>query len=309
MLDKTLKRLSSSFYLCLSVAVHAVILLVQIQPPQIFIAQPKNPLSEEDLIEISEAESVLGERVVPESEQSKKLVRTEAAQEDSKAGSEDQLSDRSQTVDKETRAPIGEAFFTGDPVASGGSEDSLQSLGLLPDAYTMGDQTAGPNKSEHGVPDFEIRFGSTRDEYLEGIDGGPRTLLNTKEFAHWIYFDRIKQKIAPKWRPEVQRRARALVMSQRKLKDGIKRTKVYVELDSEGNLVDLAVVASSQSGYLDEAAIKAFKDVGRFPNPPQELLKNNKVKFNWDFILDVNEKRIARSIERPKKRDRIDRLN
>ncbi|MCB0406466.1 MAG: TonB C-terminal domain-containing protein [Bdellovibrionales bacterium] len=281
--------------------------MLRVQPTPIFLTQAKNPLSEKDLIEIAEAESILGERVVPEADSTNKLVSTEQSENIDTSEVHDQLSDRTQSVEKQSRAPIGKEFFAGDPLASGGSEESLHSLGLMPDIFSNGDLSSSSDK--HAAPDFEIRVGSTRDEYLEGIEGGARTVLNTEEFAHWIYFDRIKQKIAPRWRPEVQRRTRALAMSRRKLEDGIKRTKVYVELDRDGKIIDLAVVKSSRSGYLDEAAVKAFKDVGRFPNPPHELLKNDRIRFSWNFVIDINEKRLAKSIRKPQLRERLENLN
>lgn len=111
--------------------------------------------------------------------------------------------------------------------------------------------------------------------------------LNTAEFKYHSYFQRIRKQLEKSWVPILKRELFLYYESGRKLankKDYI--TQLLVVLNKEGEIVRVQLVSESGTSNLDDAAIKAFKKAGPFPNPPKGMINtNNEITIPWDFML------------------------
>ncbi|MCB0415476.1 MAG: energy transducer TonB, partial [Bdellovibrionales bacterium] len=131
---------------------------------------------------------------------------------------------------------------------------------------------------------------SSTDDHLKNIPIGMETILSTKEFLYYSYFNRIKDKIRKRWGSKVRQKVEKMVRSGRHLASTQDRvTKIIITLNSSGVLERVQVLHQSGLRDLDDAAIEAFKEAAPFPNPPKGLKdKDGKVRINWDFILEAS---------------------
>jgi len=129
---------------------------------------------------------------------------------------------------------------------------------------------------------------SQSQDYLKNIDPGFETLLNTKEFKYYTYFNRIRRQLSQHWEPKVReklsnmfRRGRSIASDQDKI------TKLLIVLSPAGQLVNVQVISDSGVKDLDDAAIEAFRLAAPFPNPPKGIVDpDGTVKIRWDFVLE-----------------------
>ncbi len=133
----------------------------------------------------------------------------------------------------------------------------------------------------------EHSFASAAEDYLEGVAESDRTLLNTKEFVFFSYFQRIRDSLDHAWRPLLQARLLTYFQSGRGLaSDQSHSTRILVVLNPQGVITNVQVLSESGLHELDESAVAAFNRAGPFPNPPQGLLeRDQKVRIPWEFIL------------------------
>lgn len=132
------------------------------------------------------------------------------------------------------------------------------------------------------------RQSATRD-YIKDKEKGPQTLLNTRAFAYYSYYQRIRTKIQHLWEPAIKEKVRRILASGRKIASTQDRvTKVIIILNAKGQLVNVQVLGRSGIRDLDEAAVEAFRAAEPFPNPPKGIAeKDGKIRIRWDFILEV----------------------
>jgi len=130
--------------------------------------------------------------------------------------------------------------------------------------------------------------GSATDDYLKKVKTGTQTLLNTREFVYFSYYNRIKAKLKQQWEPQIKSKITRILQQGRQISTvSDKITRLVITLDKSGELVKIQV--RGQSGYheLDEAAIDAFRAAAPFPNPPKGIQdKLGEIKINWDFVLE-----------------------
>lgn len=127
---------------------------------------------------------------------------------------------------------------------------------------------------------------SATDDYLENVAIGVNTLLNTKEFVFYSFYERIREKISNTWRSQLDSELDQIFARGENL--GFDRkTKVQVELDNRGQLKGITVLGSSGFKELDNAAVEAFKLAAPFPNPPKGMLDASakNVSIRWDFVV------------------------
>lgn len=185
------------------------------------------------------------------------------------------LGERDQIVQRETKA---ERAGTGS--ADAAADLSLRDLGVEP-------HSPAPLLGESNM-------GSMTDDFLEDMEVGAHTLLNTREYAHWSYIHRIKRALAPIWKRDIDRRVNQLWASGRKFRDDTMKTHVRVYLTDQGALQEIFVVRSSGSPMLDTAAIEAFRAAGPFPNPPKQLVSHDGVvPLAWTFVVDQTRTRLT----------------
>lgn len=262
-------------------------------------------LSAEEMAQLRKSENpknkteVLANQIV----QQKKSVREER---DEKARF---LSEKDQKVEKQTQAAArGEFKNSLQKAAKSGAPsktENKQQVVAVKDLFKSYDANEGIERAQKksapvapknpGTIGTDLAQGegleqSQTDDYIKNVDHGLQTLLNTREFKYYSYYDRIRKQLAQHWESKVREklthyyktnRAPASVSQDR-------TTKVVVILNSAGNLVRVQVVGVSGVEDLDEAATDAFRAAAPFPNPPKGILEmDGTVKIRWDFVLEA----------------------
>ena len=122
---------------------------------------------------------------------------------------------------------------------------------------------------------------------LRGLKQGDKTELNTWQWLHAPFFNRIKSKVAKVWSPQHQIARYDPTGSLLGLKDRI--TVIRVSIDRTGSLQSVSLVESSGVAYLDEEAERAFRSAAPFPFPPKELFdENGSFAFEFSFRLQID---------------------
>ena len=131
---------------------------------------------------------------------------------------------------------------------------------------------------------------SSTDDHIKDVKTGMQTLLSTREFVYFSYYNRIKEKLRQHWQPKIRERFTRIIKSGRQIaSDGNdKITKVVIILDHTGTLVRVQVLSQSGLVDLDEAAVEAFRAAAPFPNPPKGIIEEDgTVKIRWDFVVEA----------------------
>lgn len=129
---------------------------------------------------------------------------------------------------------------------------------------------------------------SQTSDYLKGKDPGLETLLNTREYKYYTYFNRIRRKLSEHWEPKVKEKMNRMFKQGRTIASvDDKITKLLIVLNDNGVLVKVQVLSDSGVHDLDEAAIEAFRAAAPFPHPPDGIIdEEGTIKIRWDFILE-----------------------
>jgi TonB family protein len=130
---------------------------------------------------------------------------------------------------------------------------------------------------------------SQTDDYLEDVEEGDRTLLNTKRFLYYSFYSRVKDQLRSNWNPLIREEVSFIYATNRSLSSlGKKKTSLKVTLNQSGYLEEIALLRTSGNKAIDAAAIQAFRLSAPFPNPPVEMLeKDKKIRILWDFVLET----------------------
>lgn len=148
------------------------------------------------------------------------------------------------------------------------------------------------------VDDAQEAPAAASDDALGNVASGDVTLLNTREYRYFSFYRRMKDALRNVWRREVELRNAALVANGTLVATDEMVTALRVELRPDGSLHQVDVVYSSGIKTFDEAALFAFRSVGRFPNPPSGMRgANGNVRLRWEFVIYGNQTsafRIAR---------------
>ena len=70
-------------------------------------------------------------------------------------------------------------------------------------------------------------------------------------------------------------------------------TEVRVSLNAAGAMARIVVVTPSGVSELDDEAVRAFRAVGSFPNPPDGLVKDGMITFAFSFFFEIGQPRSA----------------
>ena len=125
----------------------------------------------------------------------------------------------------------------------------------------------------------------------DGIEEGEGTYLNTREWKHASFFNRVKQSVGQHWDPST------LIAVQDPTGEAYlyknRHTLVAVTLDAAGSLKNIRVTRPSGVEFLDREAIDAFRRAGPFPHPPTALQNDRgEITFSFGFYLEVNRSRL-----------------
>lgn len=204
----------------------------------------------------------------------RQIVETTQAEKSEKATPDAYLGAQTQTVQRQTRAANTSPFRDGkNGGAQGKQKTVIGDLGVHMNFKPMGNLGPGemPSTSDH----------------LNNVQNGAQTLLNTKEFAYFSFYQRVRKQLEQYWEPGLRQRLKTMFERGRQLAaDHEHSTRILVVLNSEGLITNIQVQGTSGLLDLDQAAIEAFNRAGPFPNPPRGLVENDgTVKVEWEFIL------------------------
>lgn len=130
---------------------------------------------------------------------------------------------------------------------------------------------------------------SQTDDYLKDVNEGSATLLNTKEFIYYSYYDRIKKSIQSQWEPRIKNKIIKVFRSGRYIASSQSHvTKVRITLDNQGALLKISLRKASGIKELDNAAVEAFRLAAPFLNPPKGMIESDgTIKIDWSFVLEA----------------------
>lgn len=230
-----------------------------------------------------------------ESQNKQRIVQTDRAQETQVAAPDANLGERTQTVDRQTvskerttrvaKAARPAAEPSAADSKTGQKQDGIKELSKLALPII-------PHHHEGNVPERRRDFFESSDmarpqDYVKGFKESESTLLNTKEYVFFGYFQRIRERLDRAWSGALRDQLAKFYKRGRRLaSDTDHQTRLMVTLDREGQIIRVQILEASGTVDLDDAAIKAFNQAGPFPNPPTGLIDTaGRVDIRWDFIL------------------------
>lgn len=221
----------------------------------------------------------------------RRVVETEKARATTEVPDARFLADRSQKVERETRAArTGDFAAQGKAGAQEGNRHGDSDRKVLPqpesgigegaERFTMKDLGIGGPESWVGGLD------SATDDKLEGVPVGERTVLNTRELRYHSFYARVKEQLRQTWKPEVERRAERLFLAGTYPANKELVTRVIVHLDPSGRVNKIERVRTCGVGTIDDAAEVAFREIGVIPNPPTPMIdRDGVVRLHWEFTV------------------------
>jgi TonB family protein len=298
--------------LIFSIVFHAIVALVVWLEPSFLI--PKSPTKTQiewvdarDLLQKQEEDKLNGRLVSQD-----KTINDEA---DKKAK---YLSQFNQKVEKETIAALHGDYKNTDGKSATRSKVAKTGEGKSPaekDANTEKKQASKEVMTDENgvgsvrsmknfVPSFRpkpIPMGqqaasggegpSSTDDRLKDVPTGLQTMLNTREFVYYSYYNRIKEKLRQYWEPKIKEKMERVLRQGRSIAslEQERITKCVILLDEKGKLVRVQVIGESGLVDLDQAAVEAFQAAAPFPNPPKGIVeKDGYIRIRWDFVLEAD---------------------
>lgn len=203
------------------------------------------------------------------------------------------FSDRNQKAQTQTRAKAVGEFkeATGE-----GAEKEKQAflsrakdMAFPPDVEDEGEHLIPPKQIENlSLRDLSVKLGEagSNDTVSKDVEQGSRTVLSTREFRYFSYYQRIRDLLRQHWGPNVQQKLMRMWQMGKVVNADEWTTQLHILLDKTGRVQKIAKVASCGISDIDSAAVEAFEKAGPFPNPPLGLLdEDGFVRINWSFIL------------------------
>jgi len=134
---------------------------------------------------------------------------------------------------------------------------------------------------------------SATDDYLEGVAIGANTLLNTQQFKYYSFYERVRSLLVERWRSrirsEIEKARRPASDGSSRLGLGSKITKLQVKIGANGDITSVQKIGISGIESFDKAAEVSFREAAPFPHPPAEMLKDNELTIQWDFVVVVED--------------------
>lgn len=190
-----------------------------------------------------------------------------------------------QKVLRQTKAAVVGSFQEAKVGSAGDSKEkakevqvSLESIGVKPNLKPTGHLS--PEERTVG------QVGANND-HLANIQNGAQTLLNTKEFAYFSFYQRVRKQLEQFWEPGLKIKIRKMINRGRSIaEDKEHATTLFVILNTLGIITKIQIKDTSGVSDLDQAAIDAFNRAGPFPNPPKGLVEaDGTIRIEWEFVL------------------------
>ena len=155
-----------------------------------------------------------------------------------------------------------------------------------------GDGEAGEQK-KGGIPNLRPSVetltrtvGGGSVDKLDGAESAEFTALNSKKWKYASFFNRMKRRVSQHWHPDKVYARRDPTGKVYGVKDRV--TLLRVSLKPNGSVANIIVARRSDIRFLDDEAIRAFKEAGPFPNPPGALVEaDGLITFSFGFHFHI----------------------
>ncbi len=128
--------------------------------------------------------------------------------------------------------------------------------------------------------------GFTTDDHLPDEEEAESTLLNADKYKYADFFYRVKDAVRNHWHPASVYRTRDPSGKVYGVKD--RNTVLRIKLDSTGSVISIVTRTASGLEFLDREARAAFRRAQPFANPPEGLVKNGEISFNFGFYFEIS---------------------
>ncbi len=247
------------------------------EKPKQVVEQPDKALNDE-IDEKAKYLSAHNQRVVHETKAQK------SGDFQNSAGKGEQKSTQQKTARTEPQKPTKQSHVK---KFADRKDDFKSGLPTLSDLSPRFDPTQKP--TDDTVSNGDGQKVSQTNDFLKETPPSLETVLATREFVYYTYFQRIRNQIRQYWEPSIREKVRHIFASGRTIaseRDHI--TRVIVVLDQTGNLLKVQVIGESGVKDLDDAATEAFRAAAPFPNPPKGMVdKDGTIKVPWDFVIEA----------------------
>ncbi|MES3038328.1 MAG: TonB C-terminal domain-containing protein [Bdellovibrionota bacterium] len=138
---------------------------------------------------------------------------------------------------------------------------------------------------------YEVGPSTMGDSLPEDMAVGSFTALNTDKFTYYSFFARIEDLIRFRWESRVTEATQSFDRAYVVQVIGRKSWNTQIEflLDPQGEFVKARILKSSGMFKYDQAPILAFKEARYFPNPPQELVRDDGfIHLVYSFQVNFN---------------------
>jgi TonB family protein len=252
-----------------------------------------------------EKKKIIRVRLAPQNKKKKQIVRTEKSDMKSKPNDTKFLSENDQAVAREVVSKNVDKFNkAGLGVRNGDKQSSklqkqtkkrakkksisFKDLKIQPEKIQpviKKKSLASVQKGERNGDKRKKGLSSSND-FIEDVELGDLTQLNTVRFKYFGFYERIRSKLEQYWGTTIQEKARKLFASRGRFPASQNFiTSLQVVLDAKGKIIGINIKGSSGVKDLDDAAIESFNKAGPFPNPPKGLVKNGRATIEWGFVV------------------------
>jgi TonB family protein len=126
----------------------------------------------------------------------------------------------------------------------------------------------------------------SNNDFLDDVDLGDFTQLNTQEYEFYGFYHRIRNKLEQFWGRNLRNSAEKFFRAGRRLPASQNLvTSVQITINKLGEIVNVKINSTSGIRELDDAAVQSFNEAGPFPNPPSKMLKNGEATISWNFVV------------------------
>ncbi len=276
---------------------------------QISIPRELEPIEISDYVPKAPPQPSTERRAPPPKARPNQIAETEDAGNRELDPNAKYLSDRNQKALKETRTKNVDAFHSGGGTGAKGSPESekkpeeqtaqnSQTEITDPDAWDNATTQSGPIKQKDwrhlSLKDLGMGGNgvdaSASSDYLRGVDSNNRTVLSTREYKFFSYYQRIRELIRQRWSTMVRRKYEKIINKGKNPTEDEISTRLVILLDEKGALVKISRVGKSGYDELDDAAVEAFEYAAPFPNPPKGMVDaDGMVRLSWEFVLTIEQ--------------------
>lgn len=142
-------------------------------------------------------------------------------------------------------------------------------------------------------PQIKLSASSSISERVD-VPIGEMTALNTDQYLFYSFFARVQTQVYYRWEQRV-RESISYVTRRGTLipRKDTWTTQIEVVLDKDGYFEDYNIEIESGLKEFDEAAVYAFREGAPFLNPPEDLVKDGKLRLKYNLQVNWNPKLIA----------------